>query len=157
MSLETDLPGHKFAMTKPGPRIAETDGEIEKCFDVISELRTDLKRDEFLETIRHMEQQGFHLAYLEEQEQVVAVAGYRISVNLFLGKHLYVDDLVTSERARSRGYGEIMYRWLRSQAREAGCGYIHLDSAVHRGEAHRFYFRQGLTISSFHFREKLED
>jgi len=30
----------------------------------------------------------------------VAAAGYRIYTNLFMGKHLYVDDLVTLESAR---------------------------------------------------------
>ena len=86
----------------------------------------------------------------------MAVADYRIAKNLFLGKHLYIDDLVTSQKLRSRGYGKTLYKWLRDQALNAGSSYFHLDSVVHRGETHRFYFRQGLTISSFHFREKLD-
>jgi GNAT superfamily N-acetyltransferase len=144
-------------MTKLIPKNARTDEEVEMCFDVMSELRTNLQRDKFLETIRHMEDQGFHLAYLKDHEKVVAVAGYRIAFNLFLGKHLYIDDLVTSQLVRSKGYGETIYNWLKEEARKADCKYIHLDSAVHRGDTHRFYFRQGLTISSFHFREKLDD
>ena len=135
---------------------AISDVEIERCFDVMSELRTHLVSNQFLETVRDMEFQGFQLAYLEEDEKVIAVAGYRIAKNLFLGKHLYIDDLVTSQKIRSIGYGKTLYKWLRDQALNAGCSYIHLDSVVHRGETHRFYFRQGLTISSFHFREKLD-
>ena len=84
-------------------------------------------------------------------------AGYRIANNLFLGKHLYIDDLVTSQKVRSRGYGETLYQWLRNEARSAACEHIHLDSEVHRGETHRFYFRQGLAISSFHFRASLAE
>jgi len=49
------------------------------------------------------------------------------------------------------------YKWLRDKAKSTQCKYIHLDSAVHRGDTHRFYFRQGLSFSSFHFREKLDD
>ena len=143
-------------MTTLIPRNAETDTEIDRCFEVMSELRTNLVRDTFLETVREMESQGFRLAYLEDGDSVVAVAGYRLARNLFLGKHLYIDDLVTSQKVRSRGYGETIYGWLRNKAIKSGCKFIHLDSAVHRGETHRFYFRQGLTISSFHFREELE-
>ena len=139
------------------PRNATTDEEIAGCFDVMSELRPHLERASFVATVREMEPEGFQLAYLEDDGTIVAVAGYRIAHNLFLGKHLYVDDLVTSQRVRSKGYGDTLYNWLKDRAVSAGCGYIHLDSAVHRGETHRFYFRQGLTISSFHFREKLSD
>ncbi|MBD0336919.1 MAG: GNAT family N-acetyltransferase, partial [Cyanobacteria bacterium Co-bin13] len=31
-----------------------------------------------------------------------------------------------------------------------------LDSGVHRAEAHRFYFREGLVITSFHFAKPLQ-
>jgi ribosomal protein S18 acetylase RimI-like enzyme len=144
-------------MTQMISKKAIADTEIEKCFDVMSELRTNLERDTFLETVREMEQLGFQLAYLEVDDNVVAVAGYRITRNLFLGRHLYIDDIVTSQKTRSRGYGETLYKWLKDQARKAECNYIHLDSAVHRGDAHRLYFRQGLSISSFHFRQKLDD
>ena len=144
-------------MTMLIPKTASTDEEIEMCFDVMVELRTNLERSTFLETIRQMETQGFQLAYLEDNEKIVAVVGYRIAFNLFLGKHFYIDDLVTSQHTRSKGYGVILYGWLKDEAKKAGCKYIHLDSAVHRGNTHRFYFRQGLTISSFHFREKLDD
>ena len=143
-------------MTKPIPRNARTDKEIDMCFDVMSELRTNLQREEFLGAIRQMEGQGFHLIYLKDDGNVVAVAGYRIAFNLFLGKHLYIDDLVTSQSVRSKGYGETIYNWIKNEAKKAECKFIHLDSAVHRHESHRFYFRQGLVISSFHFREKLD-
>ena len=138
------------------PKNAISDLEIENCFDVMSELRPYLERNQFLKTIRDMELKGFYLGYLEEGQNIIAVAGYRFARNLFLGKHLYIDDLVTSEKFRLKGYGNILYRWLRDQALNNGCNYIHLDSGINREEAHRFYFKQGSTISSFHFREKLD-
>jgi ribosomal protein S18 acetylase RimI-like enzyme len=135
---------------------AKVDEEIEKCFDVMQELRTHLRRETFLQTVRDMEQHGFRLAYLERDKTVVAVVGYRVSLNLMLGKHLYIDDIITSQKVRSQGYGEKLYAWLKVEAKRTGCTYIHLDSGTQRGEAHRFYFRQGLIISAFHFWEKLD-
>ena len=134
---------------------AITDIDIENCFEVMSELRTHLKKDMFLSTVRHMETEGYKLAFIEDKGKVVAVAGYRIYSNLFMGKHLYVDDLVTAEIARSRGYGAQMVKWLRNEARKENCNFYHLDSGTHRGEAHKFYFRQGFTIASYHFSEQL--
>ncbi len=139
------------------PIDAKTDAEIQKCFDVMAELRTHLKRDDFLDTVRHMESEGYRLAYIEDDQGLVAVAGYRIYTNLFFGKNLYVDDLVISASARSKGYGEQMINWLRDKARNAGCRSYHLDSGTARGQAHKFYFNQGFMISSYHFSEQLID
>ncbi len=135
---------------------AITDKEIECCFNVMSVLRTHLKKEQFLSTVRHMETEGYRLAFIENDGKVVATAGYRVYTNLFMGKHLYVDDLVTVESSRSRGYGEQMVKWLRSEAIKENCNYYHLDSGTHRGEAHKFYFRQGFTIASYHFSEQLQ-
>jgi len=46
---------------------------------------------------------------------------------------------------------------LRANATEAGCNYYHLDSGTHRDQAHKFYFRQGFTIASYHFSEQLNN
>lgn len=138
------------------PKQAITDKEIEDCFDVMSELRTHLLRTSFLNTMREMEKEGYKLAFIKDKEKVVATAGYRVYSNLFMGKHLYVDDLVTSESERSKGYGEEMVVWLRNIAIKEGCNFYHLDSGTHRKEAHKFYFRQGFSIASFHFSENLK-
>jgi GNAT superfamily N-acetyltransferase len=66
-------------------------------------------------------------------------------------RKLYVDDLVTLESERSRGVGARLLRELLARAEASDCQILDLDSAVQRGDAHRFYMREGLTISSFHF------
>ena len=137
------------------PKRAVTDEEVTDCFDVMVELRPHLKRENFLHTVREMEKDGYQLAYIADNGQVVAAAGYRVATNLFMGRHLYVDDLVTAASARSQGYGKQMIDWLRNRALEAGCSYFHLDSGTHRGQAHKFYFKQGFTIASYHFSEQL--
>ena len=126
------------------PAIARTDDDISSCFAVMSELRPHLRADSFLS-----------LVFIEEGGRVVAVAGYRIFTNLFMGKNLYVDDLVTASASRSKGYGEALMRWLRGLAHEAGCTHLHLDSGTQRHRAHRFYLGQRLDITSFHFSQRI--
>ncbi len=120
------------------------------------ELRPHLKRKEFVTLVRHMEGEGYRLAYLEEAEDVVTVAGYRIFTNLFMGKNLYVDDLVTAERYRSQGHGQKLITWLKDIAQQQDCQFYHLDSGTHRHKAHKFYFSQGFHIASYHFSQILE-
>lgn len=133
------------------PQDAVTDGDINDCYDVMAELRPHVKRETFLPTVRAMEPDGFRLAFIREDGRVVAVAGYRVSTNLFDGKHLYVDDLVTAAAERSKGHGRVLLAWLRALAVEKGCNVFHLDSGVQRKRAHAFYLREGMDLSSYHF------
>ena len=64
---------------------------------------------------------------------------------------MMIDDLVSADGARSLGYGKALLDWALEQARESGCSVVELDSAVHRADAHRFYFRQKMHVMGFHF------
>lgn len=133
-------------------RLAESDEDVLRCFPVMAELRPHLVRDEFLPRIRRMQgQNGFWMAFLEEDGEVCAVAGYRFLDLLFSGMTLYVDDLVTDPRRRSSGHGRALLHWLQEQARSKGCTTLTLDSGVHRFDAHRFYFRERMHIHGYHF------
>ncbi|MDP9066846.1 MAG: GNAT family N-acetyltransferase [Actinomycetota bacterium] len=60
-------------------------------------------------------------------------------------------DLVTAERWRSKAYGRALNDHLLEAARAAGCSKVQLDSGTQRTDAHRFYFRERYSITSFHF------
>jgi GNAT superfamily N-acetyltransferase len=132
-------------------QIATTPKEIARCFLVMSQLRPMLIAEEFFPRIQVQQVEGYQLAFLEYENAVVSVAGFRIQNMLSSGKTFYVDDLVTDAAARSQGHGEAMFQWLIVLAREAGCDTFSLDSGTQRQEAHAFYLRQRLRITSFHF------
>ena len=138
-------------------RSAATDSDIARCFAVMRQLRPHLVEHEFVARIRRMQPEGFHLALLDEEGVVRAVAGYRFYEKLFSGKNLYVDDLVTDEAMRSRGLGKALLDWLRNEARSLGCAQLHLDSGLQRPDAHRFYERESLKKTAFHFAVKVSD
>ena len=132
-------------------QIATTPAEIDRCFPVMSQLRPKLIAAEFVGRIQAQQTEGYQLAFLEYEGSVVSVAGFRVQNMLSSGKTLYVDDLVTDSAARSQGHGEAMLRWLIDLAKEANCNSFSLDSGTHRQEAHAFYLRNRLRITSFHF------
>jgi GNAT superfamily N-acetyltransferase len=133
-------------------RLATEAGEIVKCFAVMRELRPLLQReDEFVERVKMQQVEGYLLAYLEDGDDVVTVAGFRVQRMLSSGLTLYVDDLVTGAEYRSKGYGKAMLEWLVEQSKERGCDTFSLDSGTQRQEAHAFYFREGMRVTSFHF------
>lgn len=132
-------------------QLADSDAEILNCFPVLSQLRPHLQSTAFVERVRRQMQLGYKLAFLSVEDQVVAIAGFRLSECLAWGKFLYVDDLVVDQQRRSQSYGEHLIQWLLDYAQQAGCEQFHLDSGVQRFDAHRFYFRHRMFISSYHF------
>ena len=87
---------------------------------------------------------------------VVGVAVYRIHENTVDDVQMYVDDLVTDETRRSQGVGNALMAHLQHLAREAGCKKFTLDSGTQRQQAHKFYFREGMVVTAFHFVKPLE-
>jgi GNAT superfamily N-acetyltransferase len=132
-------------------RIAASPAEIDQCFAVMSQLRPLLIEKEFVERVQAQQAEGYQLASLEYDGKVVSVAGFRVQNMLSSGKTFYVDDLVTDANSRSKGHGEAMIQWLIALAREASCDTFSLDSGTHRMDAHAFYLRNRLRITSFHF------
>ena len=131
---------------------ATTDSDIARCFAVLHQLRPHLVEAEFVTRVRRMQTEGFHLAFRADETGIVrAVAGYRYYDKFFSGKNLYVDDLVTDTTQRSHGHGRALLQWLADEATRHGCAQLELDSGVQRFEAHRFYFRERMHISAYHF------
>ena len=137
--------------------IAITADEIRRCYPVMRELRTHISEEQdFINRVLRQQKQGYQLAFLESGGEICAVAGYRFLESLFSGKNLYVDDLVTRANDRSRGHGSELLDWLFEEARKQGCESFELDSGVQRFDAHRFYFSKRMSISSYHFRIKVD-
>lgn len=99
---------------------------------------------------------GGRMAIVVENDTAVSVAVWRLIENTADGRRVYVDDLVSDEQRRSQGSGKLLLDWLESQAVALGCDALTLDSGVQRHRAHRFYFREGMHVSSYCFRKALK-
>ena len=125
---------------------------IRACYPVMAQLRPHLAEESFMAQVqRQMAHHDYRLAYLLHDGEVAAVSGFRFVEYLAWGKALYVDDLVTSGAARKLGLAGQLLDHLIGLARESGCQQFHLDSGVHRHDAHRLYLGRKLQISSHHF------
>ena len=137
-------------------RLLTAEAELARCFSVMRELRPHLADPAaFLRLTQAALAEDAEFAALEDEGEIATVALFRIRTMLVSGVTLYVDDLVTAGRARSRGHGKAMLAWLMEYGKTRGCETFSLDSGTFRQEAHAFYFREGLRITSFHFQRKL--
>jgi GNAT superfamily N-acetyltransferase len=131
-------------------KIADS-SEIRRCYPVMKQLRDVSSPEDFEQRVAVQQKEGYTIAFVECDGQVVAVAGFRYYHMLATGKTLYVDDLITDEARRSEGFGEELMQWLMELARSSNCRMFSLDSGTQRRRAHRFYFMQGMHIANYHF------
>lgn len=132
-------------------RAVTTDTLLRAVWPVVAQLRPHLDEDRFVgQTLRQFDQ-GFRATALYVDGVPRAFAGWRVLEMLAVGKHIYVDDLVTDATTRSQGLGNSLLDWLKAEAVRLGCVRLQLDSGTQRKDAHAFYLREGLRIESFHF------
>jgi GNAT superfamily N-acetyltransferase len=122
--------------------------------DVHRQLRPHLPEN-YAEKMRRVFADGARMCVAVRGERVVGVAVHRVHENTVDGVQMYVDDLVSDERERSQGIGRALLEHLQCVAREAGCAKFNLDSGTQRQQAHKFYFREGMVVTSFHFAKPL--
>jgi GNAT superfamily N-acetyltransferase len=99
--------------------------------------------------------EGAGLVQLVDEGAVRALAVWRAFHTTYCGYRLEIDDLVTDETQRSKGYGATLLAFVEAKARAIGCDTLTLNAGTQRTRAHRFYFREGLHIWAFHFSKDL--
>ena len=131
--------------------------ELRRAHPVMNELRTHLvELSEYETTLEEMRAGGYRMFAVVEDDRYVALAGIAIRTNFYYGKFLYVYDLITSEKVRSKGHGKLLLDHLEELARSDGCQTIALSSGVQRADAHRFYEdKMGYDRVSYVFKKSL--
>jgi len=128
---------------------------VKDLLPVLRELRPHLDEASFEAVYEEGHPQGLRFLAAYHGDRCVGVAGWRILALTFAIRKLYVDDLVTTGDGRSQGVGHALLAELEARARDRNCTVLDLDSGVQRHDAHRFYFRERMHISSHHFTKAL--
>ena len=136
-------------ITDSNGRIVESDW-LARAERVHRELRPHLPED-YAAKMQRVFAGGARMSVAVRDDAVVGVAVHRVHENTFDGVQMYCDDLVTNPDARSSGVGAALMRHMEALARAAGCAKFNLDSGTQRQQAHKFYFREGMVVTSFHF------
>lgn len=132
-------------------REAETTDEVATCFALMAQLRPHLtSAEDFVARWQRLAPR-YRLLTLKQDGTLIALAGFRLDENLFHGRFLYVDDLVTDEAKRGGGYGKILLDHLVEIGRVEECTKIVLDTPLSNVLGHRFYYRQGMLATSLRF------
>lgn len=115
-------------------------GDIATAYPLMRQLRDRIREETFVSEVGRQQEQGYRLFALFDGERLVALAGVRRTHTLARGEHLFVDDLVSAEGDRAKGYGREVMRRLAAMAKADGIERIDLDSRI---TAKGFYEKLG--------------
>ena len=137
-------------------KTAKTEEDLKKCFPVIHELRPHLNLQDYLQIYQdaHRADQ-YEIVYAEDQGHVVAVMGYRFLSDFVRGRHLYIDDLVTTENGRAKGFGSELLKFAEEIAKKSDCKTLRLCTGVENERGVRFYERNAWTKRAFAYTKKI--
>jgi GNAT superfamily N-acetyltransferase len=122
---------------------------------LIQLLNPQMPLERYEQLLTQMLANGYRMAGAFEGETCLGLSGFWINAKLYSGKYLEVDNFVVAEGYRSAGVGKLLADWLEQEARRHQCDTIMLDAYVTNSGAHRFYFREGYHIKSYHFFKSL--
>ena len=106
--------------------------ELAELAKIMQQLRPQYTQDQLIAQIKRQQAAGYQLAYVKSGSDVLCVAGFVVAEKLGRGKHIYIDDLVTTESSRSTGVGTFIINWFKSHCKQLACQSLQLDSGVQR-------------------------
>ncbi len=130
--------------------------DLERCYPVIKELRPHLSFEDYISIYNDSHaSDGYEIVAIEDNGQILAVMGYRFLSDFVRGKHVYVDDLVSTEKARSQGLGAELLKFAEGIAQSNGCKSLRLCTGIENERGMKFYDRNGWTKRSYAYTKKL--
>jgi GNAT superfamily N-acetyltransferase len=109
----------------------------------------------YVNLLAEMIPNGYRLFAIRDSGEVVAALGMQVLTNLYYERHVYVYDLVTTARTRTKGHGEALMKHVEDLARRKGCKYLALACGREREGALRFYERLGFERPGYSMRKAL--
>ncbi len=136
--------------------IIKTKADLERCYPVMKELRPHLSFNDYISIYEQSHARDeYEIVAIEVDSQILAVMGYRFLSDYVRGKHIYVDDLVSTEKARSQGLGAELLKFAESVAEETGCKSLRLCTGIENERGAKFYDRNGWVKRAFAYTKKL--
>jgi len=129
----------------------KTIDEMLEHLSVMQELYPTLNPTQYHEMLSDMIPNNYGQIAVFTEGKCVGISGYWIGTKLWCGKYLELDNVIISEKYRSKGIGKILSDYLENKAHLNNCTIQVLDAYTSNFKAHRFYYNQGFSPKGFHF------
>jgi len=88
-------------------------------------------------------------------DNLIGISSGWITIRIYCGKQLELDNVVIDSTIQSKGYGKYFIESISQWASKNNFKSISLNTYVQNVRSHKFYFNQGFKILGFHFENRL--
>ena len=135
---------------------AKDKSDLVRFYPVMKELRPDLSYGDYLTIYEEAHAaNGYEIVGLESGSHIYAVMGYRVLTDYVHGRHLYIDDLVSTAAQRSKGFGAKLLKYADEIAHELQCKSLRLSTGIDNEMGQKFYEREGWNLKSVTYKKKV--
>ena len=99
---------------------------------------------------------NYHCFGLLSGNTIIGISSGWITVKLYSGKQLEVDNVIIDNTVQSKGYGKQFFKFIEEWAKENSCKSIELNTYISNSRSHKFYYNLGYSILAFHFVKKVK-
>ena len=129
--------------------------EYPQMLPLIKELNPNADEKTLVSRILNLQYDQYKCLAVFDQDEMIAICGMWICHKIYIGLQMEIDNVVVSEKYRSKGIGDQMMDWVNSYAKELGCASIELNTYVTNTRSHKFYMNKGFDIKGYHMIKKL--
>lgn len=101
-------------------------------------------------TINHYRCFGFY-----KGDQLIGLSSGWITVRIYSGKQLEIDNVIVDAPFQSQGYGKEFVKMLEDWSIAHDCETVELNAYIQNSRGHKFYHNQGYIILGFHYQKKI--
>jgi GNAT superfamily N-acetyltransferase len=89
------------------------------------------------------------------EEKLIGVMSGWITVRLYSGKQIEIDNVVIDESLHGKGYGKSFINLVQEWAQDNGCVSMELNTYIENSKSHKFYFNEGYRIMGLHMQKDI--
>ncbi|QLE00106.1 GNAT family N-acetyltransferase [Galbibacter sp. BG1] len=130
--------------------------DVEKIAFLTQQLNPDKSKETLVEMHKQMFSfNGYRCFGFFENSVLVGICSGWITVKLYSGKQLELDNVIIDKTKQSQGLGKLFIDEISLWAKNNEFKTMELNTYVGNGRSHKFYFNQGFEIIGYHFQKKI--
>lgn len=138
-------------MDKITLRELSTKEEMLQIFEIIQEMYPSLSLEQYSFELDQMLPHNYGQVAAFEGEQCLGLTGFWLGYKLWCGKYLELDNVIVSEKHRSKGVGKLIFDYMLEKGKMENVTMLALDSYTSNFKAHKFFYNEGYAPRGFHF------
>lgn len=133
-----------------------TDKNIPEISILGQQLNSKLTLEQIQSYLKEMFQLStYHCFGLYQNQKIIGISSGWITVRLYSGKQLEVDNVIIDNTLQSKGLGKLFFEFIENWAKQNDCKTIELNTYIQNSKSHKFYFNLGYSILGFHFQKHI--